>query len=93
MKQLLTILSFLCFFSAVQGQTAKQFIKAADEEMAGGDFYSAMKHYQFAMDFAGEKTDILYKYAEAARQFSSYTFADTAYTKVLNSKDSLKYIP
>ena len=91
MKQLLTILSFLCFFSAVQGQTAKQFIKAADEEMAGGDFYSAMKHYQFAMDIAGEKTDILYKYAEAARQFSSYTFADTAYTKVLNSKDSLKY--
>ncbi len=59
--------------------------------MAGGDYYSAMKHYQYAMDIAGEKTDILFKYAEAARLFSSYTFADTAYTKVLKSKDSLEY--
>ncbi len=92
MKQFIAIIFFVCaFVSAVDGQTARQYIKAADEEMAAGDYYSAMKHYQFAMDIGGEKTDILYKYAEAARLFSSYTFADTAYTKILLSKDSLKY--
>lgn len=35
--------------------------------------------------------DILYKYAESARLFEAYTFADTAYTQVLFSEDGAAY--
>lgn len=76
----------------VSGQTFKQYMKAADEEFKDLNYYSAMKHYQEAMYIEGERTDVLYKYAEAARLFESYTFADTAYTKVI-AADSAKAYP
>lgn len=91
MRKFLTIIITFGLLGSIQAQTARQYIKAADQEFAAGDYYSAMKHYRMAMDIAGEETDILYKYAEAARLFSSYTFADTAYTKVLKSNDSLSF--
>jgi len=72
--------------SQAAGQTFKQYVKAADEEFKDLNYYSAMKHYQEAMLISGEVPDVMYKYAEAARLFESYTFADTAYTKVLNSE-------
>ncbi|MBI5914502.1 MAG: PD40 domain-containing protein [Bacteroidetes bacterium] len=73
------------------GQTYRQYIKAADEEFADLNYYSAMKHYQEAMSIEGEQPEVLYKYAEAARLFQSYTFADTAYTKVLIGEQAQQY--
>lgn len=81
----------IIFASALNGQTAHQYVKAADEEFADENYYSAMKHYQEAISINGEKPDMLFKYAEAARMFASYTFADTAYTKVLASKKADDY--
>lgn len=92
MKRVSVIILILLMLGQVAySQTVKQYIKAAENEMDGGDYYSAMKHYQFAMEISGENADLLYKYGEAARQFASYTFADTAYTKILSGKDSLQY--
>jgi tetratricopeptide (TPR) repeat protein len=81
----------IIFASALNGQTARQYVKAADEEFAAEDYYSAMKHYQEAITINGEKPGVLFKYAEAARLFASYTFAGTAYTKVLASKKALDF--
>ena len=46
MKKLFLPLFFLTLFSfSAIGQTAKQYIKAADKEFADKNFYSAMKFY------------------------------------------------
>ncbi len=91
MKHFLIVISLLTLSLASSAQTARQYLKAADAEFQGNDYYSAMKHYQMAMEIVGEKPELLYKYAEAARLFAAYTFADTAYTKVLNSSSSANY--
>lgn len=87
----LHILFIACFANLANGQTFKQYMKAADEEFKDKNYYAAMKHYQEAMLIEGELTDVLYKYAEAARLFESYTFADTAYTKVIAADTAGKY--
>lgn len=92
MKKLFLPLFFLTLFSfSAIGQTAKQYIKAADKEFADKNFYSAMKFYEEAMSIEGEELDMLFKYAESARLFASYTYADTAYTKVVEADSMGKY--
>lgn len=81
----------LLFFGVANGQTYKQYIKAADEEFDKLNYYSAMKHYQEAISIEGELSEVLFKYAESARLFQSYTFADTAYTKLLASPDAKSF--
>lgn len=93
MRQILPLLLLIaCIANHAAGQTFKQYMKAADEEFKKENYYASMKHYQEAMYIEGERTDVLYKYAEAARLFESYTFADTAYTKVI-AADSAKVYP
>ena len=87
-------LSLLCFFIlgiSANGQTYKQYLKAADKEFEDKNYYSAMKHYEEAMSIEGEQLEVLIKYAESARLMHAYTFADTAYTKVLNADSTGKY--
>ena len=81
----------VCCLSTAVSQTYRQYMKAADEEFANLNYYSAMKHYQEAMSIEGDQPEVLFKYAEAAREFQSYTFADTAYTKVLASEKANDY--
>ncbi len=86
MKHFFLTVGFWAFaFGLVSGQTYRQYIKAADAEYNDHLFYSAMKHYQEAMSIEGETLEVLYKYAESARMFASYTYADTAYTKVVSA--------
>ena len=73
------------------GQTYKQYIKAADAELYNKDYYSAMKHYQEAMEIEGETSEVLYKYAEAARLFEAYSIADSIYSKVVSTDSSGTY--
>jgi tetratricopeptide (TPR) repeat protein len=84
------LLIFFCF-GILPGQTYRQYIKAADEEFTNLNYYSAMKHYQEAMSIEGPQPEVMYKYAESARLFASYTYADTAYTKVLASDKAKDY--
>ncbi|MCB0518027.1 MAG: PD40 domain-containing protein [Lewinellaceae bacterium] len=88
------IFLFICLFGTAantDGQTYKQYIKAADKDFVEENYYSAMKHYETAMTIEGEQPEVLYKYAEAARLLPSYVFADSAYTKVLASDSLSKY--
>lgn len=92
MKYFILSLGLLvCSIGSVIGQTYKQYIKAADAEFEDKNYYSSMKHYQEAMDIEGETSDVLFKYAESARLFASYTFADTAYSKVVSTDTSGQY--
>jgi hypothetical protein len=103
-KWQLTGLLFACFllpqlaFSQVEamfnGATppAKKVLEQADISFEEKDYYSAMKYYEYVLEVAEEPVDILYKYAQAARFFDAYSFADTAYTKVLE-RDSTYQFP
>jgi tetratricopeptide (TPR) repeat protein len=103
-KWQLTGLLFACFllpqlaFSQVEamfnGATppAKKVLEQADISFEEKDYYSAMKYYEYVLEVAEEPVDILYKYAQAARFFDAYSFADTAYTKVLE-RDSTNQFP
>ncbi|MCF8244197.1 MAG: hypothetical protein K9J37_03545 [Saprospiraceae bacterium] len=92
MKRIFPLFLLIAFgANLAYGQTFKQYLKAADEEFKNLNYYAAMKHYQEAMLIEGEQPEVLFKYAEAARLFESYTFADTAYTKVLASEKAPNY--
>ncbi|MFQ5446261.1 MAG: hypothetical protein ACE5FF_04950, partial [Saprospiraceae bacterium] len=69
-KAIVHLILLVIFASVLEGQTARQYVKAADEEFAAENYYSAMKHYQEAISINGEKPDVLFKYAEAARMFA-----------------------
>jgi len=91
MKKLFTILIILGFSIAVQAQTAKAFIKEADKAMQDKDYYTALEHYQSALDIQPENTDVQYQVAQSARLFSAYQVAETNYKAIMSSKDSAKY--
>ncbi|MEO1260435.1 MAG: hypothetical protein AAFZ15_16685 [Bacteroidota bacterium] len=92
MKYFFLSLGFCAFvLSLANGQTYKQYIKAADEEFGMKDYYSAMIHYQTAMEIEGESQEILFKYAESARLFEAYSIADSVYTKVVSADSTGSY--
>jgi len=62
---------------------APKVLEQADQSFAEKDYYAAMKYYEYVLEVEEEPLPVLFKYAEAARLFDAYTFADSAYTKVL----------
>ena len=87
----ISLLSIFIFSQVAFSQTAKQYLKAADREFEDKNYYSAMKHYEEAMEIEGEQLEVLLKYANAARLMNAFTFADTAYTKVLTVDSTGNY--
>jgi tetratricopeptide (TPR) repeat protein len=83
------LLFFVCL--SADAQTYRQWLNAADEAFANQNYYASMKYYQEAMTIESEQPEVFYKYAEAARLFKAFTFADTAYTKVLASEQAKEY--
>ena len=71
---------------------APKVLEEAEKSFAEKDYYSAMKYFEYVIEVEDEPLDILFKYAEAARLFDAYSFADTAYTKVLD-RDSTQQFP
>ncbi len=88
---LLPVFFSLAILPLASSQTYRQYINAAEEAMTQQNYYAAMKHFQEAFSIEGETPEALYKYAEAARQFNSFTYADTAYTKVLASEKAAEH--
>ena len=94
---------FACFFlpqiafaqveAMFDGATppSKKVLEQADISFSEKDYYSAMKYYEYVLEVEEEPVNILYKYAESARLFDAYSFADTAYTKVLERDSTDKY--
>ncbi|MEY3050554.1 MAG: hypothetical protein RLY31_339 [Bacteroidota bacterium] len=84
MNNLLLTLALSWFaLSALPAQTARQYLRAAAEATGQQNYYAAMKFYQEAIAIQGEVPAVLFEYAETARLLRAYTFADTAYSKVL----------
>ncbi len=70
----------------VIAQSAKAFEKAGDRAFAERDYYTALVHFQEAMEQQSNPIGLWYKYAEAARRFNAYGEAEKYYTKVWRSQ-------
>lgn len=84
MKNLFFFISFIPLM--VFGQTQKQLIKYADENVKIGDYYGASLYYQQALNIDSTDIHLLYKYANSLRRYSNYERA-TYYYKKITKKD------
>lgn len=91
MRNFILFFGLLTFSLTVNSQSLKQYLKAADQAFILKDYYSAMKYYEVAHEIDADDMNVLYKYAESARQFGAYTFADTAYAEVLLRPEGASY--
>lgn len=87
-------LSLILLFFLIQagtGQSMKAFLEAAEEAQEEGNHYAALKYYDEALSFDTSRIDILYKSAEAARNFHAYSSAVKKYQKVVDQEQNGEY--
>lgn len=85
--RIIVVFFFSLIVSGMYGQspTKKQYLIQAEKDMASKNFYGALIHYNNALEFSPFDTDILFKSAEAARQFNSYNIAIEKYKLLIDS--------
>lgn len=88
MRNIYLILIFSSLSSFLFGQTKKAFLEAADKAYEEKNYYAALRYYDEALEFNREDTSVLFKSAEAARQFNSYKIAAQRYQYLL---DTMQY--
>ncbi len=64
-------------------QSRKTWLAAADSALMQKDYYPAFKFYETALEYDTNAVDVWYNYAESARKFNAYTFAEKGYVKVV----------
>lgn len=72
-------------------QTFIQMMEFADEKVAEGDYYYALKYYQKAMEIDSNSVEVLWKYAEALRYYKDYKKAGFYYKKVYAKENAHIY--
>ena len=80
-------LACLSFSMAAFGQspTKKQYIAKAEEQFADKNYYGALIYYNEALEFDENDTEIIFKSAESARLFNSYSRAAEKYQYLVDS--------
>ncbi|MBK7634597.1 MAG: hypothetical protein IPJ13_10125 [Saprospiraceae bacterium] len=68
-----------------QSPSKSQFIEAAEREFADKNYYAALIYYNEALEFDPVDKDILFKAAESARLFNSYSKAAEKYQYLVDS--------
>ncbi len=91
MKKIFIFIVFNLLLAGASAQTKAAFIRAGEEAMKKNDFFTAMNHFEEALEFPGSETSIRYQYGEAARQFFAYDLAIQQYQLVLNDKKADRF--
>ena len=73
------------------GQTQKAFIHAAEDALVEGNYYGALEYFSEAMEFDTSDVSLMYRTADAAREFDSYEKAEELYTKVISRDGEANY--
>ena len=68
-----------------QSPSKSQFIEAAEREFADKNYYGALIYYNEALEFDPVDKDVLFKAAESARLFNSYSKAAEKYQYLVDS--------
>ncbi len=98
MSKIFAIPFLLLFFvqlSYGQQPSVREWRERADTAYAEGNYPAAFKFYEAALKYrisAQDSLELLYKYAESARQFNAFVPAETAY-QVVTDKDQGKQFP
>jgi len=89
----ISIFILLCLFiaTAAKSQSLKAYIKAADQAYLTHDYFSALVYYKKILEVEPQRTDVHFRYAEAAREFQAYRIAEDAYHQITTGRDSLRY--
>lgn len=91
-RNIFNTLLFILFISTVgSGQTLKQYIRAADDAYNTGDYYSSLRYNLKALEFNNQDLEVLWRAAESARKFNSYTKAEEFYSTILSLDKNDKY--
>lgn len=78
--------------STAFSQTLDAYMAAADSSFVQQDYYSALKYYEIALEITdNERTDIWYKYSEAARLGFAYELADAGYQQILSRNATAEF--
>lgn len=92
MKKIWLSLFLTVFLSSTgTGQTLKAYLEAAEEAMEQGNYYAALTYFDEALQFDTNRIDLLYKSAEAARNFNAYSTAAEKYKKVIEREKNAEY--
>ena len=72
-------------------QTTAAFEEAGDAALSRKDYNAALQYFAQALEKDPKQVALLWKYAETARQYNSYTIAEKYYQKVASASESKKY--
>ncbi len=88
MSKYLTFLAIIVVFGLQQGygQRQKAWINAADSAYVQQDYYAAFKYYEIALEYDSTRGDLWFKYANAARQFNAFPYAERGYLRELEKE-------
>lgn len=77
----------VCFVAdlSAQSPTKKQYIIAAEKEMAVKNYYGALVYLEEALAFDKNDTEVLFRYAEASRMFNAYGKAAKLYQYLVDT--------
>ena len=87
------LLLLLCFVSSwnIYGQTKKAFLAAAEEAVAQQNFHGALVYFDEALTFDKNDPEVVFKTAEAARNYNAYGFASRKYQYLIDSLKNNDY--
>lgn len=74
-----------------QSYSYDQYIEAAEKAMLNKDYYTALNHYNSAVQFNKSELSALYKAAEAARLFNAFNMAAERYQAVNDGESNGEY--
>ncbi len=91
-KILFLFIIFKIFISNdLKAQTSSAFEQAGDAAFSRKDYNAAMQYFGEAYEKEPKNIALLWKLAETARQYNSYTLAEKYYQKVANSPEKATY--
>lgn len=90
MKYIYIIVIFCISISAF-GQSKKAFLEAASEAEINDNYYAALTYYNEALEFDRDDPDVLFRSAEAARQWNALTTAERKYSKLIDTLNAQDY--
>lgn len=76
---------------ALQGQTLRAFLEAAENSITDKNYYAAQSYLGEALQFDTSNVDIRYQYAKALDEFNAYSQAEKQYLKVVEQDDDNNY--
>ncbi len=86
-------LLILALFISLSGnaQTLKAYEKAGDEAYLQKEYYAAGKYFQKALEMDKNRMDLVFKYANACRQYNYFKEADKMYRRIGSRKEKSQF--